>query len=129
MFGLIKKIFVRLLVSIVNACNHTKCVSLSNQRYVSQPALINLHPNDNSEEFHYYPFVVKLDRCVGSCNAFNDLSIRVWVPNKTEDLNLSLFNVIREISESKILSKDMSCKCKCRFDGRKCNLTQWWNND
>ena len=77
MFGLIKKILVRLLISIVNACNHTKRVPSSNQKYVSQPTLINLHPNDNSQEFHYYPFVVKLDRCVGSCNAFNDLSIRV----------------------------------------------------
>ena len=77
MFGLIKKILVRLLISIANACNHTKRVSLSNLKDVSQPALINLHPNENSQEFHYYPFVVKLDRCVGSYNAFNDLSIRV----------------------------------------------------
>ena len=23
----------------------------------------------------------------------------------------------------------MSCECKCRFDGRKCNPYQWWNND
>ena len=25
-------------------------------------------------QFHYYPFAVKLDRCVGSCNTLNDLS-------------------------------------------------------
>ena len=24
----------------------------------------NLHPNGYSQEFHYYPFPVKLDRCV-----------------------------------------------------------------
>ena len=23
----------------------------------------------------------------------------------------------------------MSCECKCRFDGRKFNSDQWWNND
>ena len=23
----------------------------------------------------------------------------------------------------------MSCKCKCRFDGRKCNSDEWWNNN
>ena len=22
----------------------------------------------------------------------------------------------------------MSCKCKCRFDGIKCDSNQWWNN-
>ena len=33
-----------------------------------QPTHINLHPNEYSQEFQYYPFAVKLDRCVGSCN-------------------------------------------------------------
>ena len=42
-----------------------------------------LHPNEYSQEFHYYPFAVKLDRCVGSCNPLNDLSNKVCVPNKT----------------------------------------------
>ena len=23
----------------------------------------------------------------------------------------------------------MSCECKYRFDGRKCNTDQWWNNN
>ena len=30
MFGIIEKIFIGLLTRIVNASNHTKCVSLSN---------------------------------------------------------------------------------------------------
>ena len=34
--------------------------------YITQPTLINLHPNEYSQEFPYYPYVVKLDRCVGS---------------------------------------------------------------
>ena len=34
--------------------------------YVSiQPTLINLYPNEYRQEFHYHPFAVKLDRCVG----------------------------------------------------------------
>ena len=41
---------------------------LSNQKCMIQPTFINLHPNEYSQEFHYYPFAVKLDRCVGSCN-------------------------------------------------------------
>ena len=68
MFGLIKKIFIRLLTGLVNGSNHTKCVLLSNQKCMIQPTLINLHPNEYSQEFHYYPFAVKLDRCVGSRN-------------------------------------------------------------
>ena len=50
-----------------------------------QLTLIDLHSNECSQELHYYPFVVKLDRCVRSCNTLNDLSDKVCVPNKTED--------------------------------------------
>ena len=52
MFELIKKIFIGLLTDIVRASNHRKYVSLSNQKCIIQPALINLHPNEYSQEFH-----------------------------------------------------------------------------
>ena len=45
------------------------------------------------QEFQYYPFVVKLDRCVGSSNTINDLSNKVGVPNKAKRLNVYLKNV------------------------------------
>ena len=89
-----------LLISIVNASNHAKCVLLSNQKCMTQPTLINLHPKEYSQEFHYYIFAVELDRYVGSCNTLNDLC----VPNKVEDLNLSVFNIIIGIHESKTLA-------------------------
>ena len=73
--------------------------------------------------------MVKLDRCVGSCNALNDLSNKLCVPNKTEDLNLSMFNMITGINESKTSTNHISCEYKCKFDGRKCNSDQWCNND
>ena len=126
---LIKKIFIGLLTGIVSTSNHTKCVSLSNQKFVIQLTLINLHPNEYSQEFHCYPFVVKLDRFVESCNTLNDLSNKVCVPNKIEDLNLSVFNMITGINESKTLTKPLSCTSKCKFDGRKCNSDQCWNNN
>ena len=62
MLGLIKKIFIGLLTGLVNASNHTKCISLSNQKCEIQPTLINSYPDKYKQEFHYYPFSVKLDR-------------------------------------------------------------------
>ena len=44
-FALIKKIIIGLLGSIINASNHTKRVSLSDQKWMIQPSLINLHRN------------------------------------------------------------------------------------
>ena len=129
MLEITKKIFIVLLTRIFNACNHTKCVSLRNQKCEIQPILINLHPNEYSQELHYYPFEVKLDKCAGSCYTINDLSNKVCVPNKTENLNLSVFNMITGINESKTLTKHISCKCKCRFDETKCKSNQSWNNN
>ena len=82
MFGLIKNIFIGLLTGLVNGSNHTKWILLSNRKCMIQPTLINLHPKEHSQEFHCYPFEVNLDRCVGSCNAQNDSSNKVCIPNK-----------------------------------------------
>ena len=64
-----------------------------------QPTLITLHVKEYRYKFHYYLFAVKLDRCVRICNTLNDLSNKVCVPNKTEDLNISVFNMITETNE------------------------------
>ena len=63
--------------------------------------------------FHIYP----LDRCVESYNTPNDLCNKVCVLNK----NGTVFKMITGITESKILTKHVSYKCKYEFDGRKCN--------
>ena len=53
MFGLVKKFFIGLLTVIVSRYNHTKCVSMSHQECMIQPPLIDLHPNEYSQELHY----------------------------------------------------------------------------
>ena len=75
--------------------------------------------------------MVKLDRCFGSCNTLIELLNKACNPNKREDLNLSVFSIITGINESKILTKHISCECKCKFDWgkKKCNSNQWWNNN
>ena len=49
------------------------------------------------------------------------MSNKVCVTNKTHDLNLSVFNIFMGINELKTLAKHISCECKCKFDGWKCN--------
>ena len=127
MFVLIKKIFIAILTGIVNGSDHTKRVLLSNQICEIQPALIILHPNEYCQEFHYHPFAVNLDRCKENRNTLNDSSIKLCVPNKAEDLNIIVFNMITVINEWQTLTKHLSCECKCKFDGTKCRSNQWWN--
>ena len=49
--------------------------------------------------------------------------------NKTQDLNLTMFNMIIGINGSKSLAKNISWECKSRFNGKKCNSDQGWNNN
>ena len=120
--------FILLLTGRGNASDHTSGIFLSNQKCEIQPNLINLRPNEYIQELHCYSFEVKVNRCVGICNTFNDLFNKLCVLNKTEDLNLRVFNIIKGINKLKTLAKHISCGCKCKFDGRKCNSNQWWNN-
>ena len=48
--------------------------------------------------------MVKLDKCIWSCSTLNDLSNKVCIPNKTEDLNIHVFNMITNKKWIKILT-------------------------
>ena len=77
---------------------------------MTQSTFIDLHPNEYIEGFPYYPFEVNLDKCLGICNAMNDLSNKICVSNKRKDFNLSAFDMITEINESNTLTKHISCE-------------------
>ena len=42
---------------------------------------------------------------------------KTCTPNKTEDLNLSVFFLIKSRNKSETLAKRISCECKLKFDG------------
>ena len=50
--------------------------------------ITNLNPDKYNQGLYYYPFMVKLDRCNGSCNTLDDLSKRICNTNKVEHFNL-----------------------------------------
>ena len=47
--------------------------------------------------------MINLDRCNGSCNTLDNPSSGRCVPNKTDDVNLSVFDMIIRINELKTL--------------------------
>ena len=101
--------FIGLLTSSFNDSNHTKCVSISNQKCTIKPDVINLHTSEYTQGFHYYPFVVNLNRCFRRCNTLIDLTNKVCVPNETEeDLNLSVFKAyINEIVNVNLMVENL----------------------
>ena len=125
MFKLIQQMitassFSRSFANIVNTPAPARCVSLNYQQYMTQPTLINLHPNE------YIEGRITLQLQLIQIVTWEVLillmiyPIKECVPNKTEDLNFSVFNMKREKNESKMLAKHKSCECIDKFDGRKC---------
>ena len=53
-----------------------------------------------------------------------DLNPDISVPNKTKDLNIKVFNMIKKINEVKTLIKHISRDYKCRFISTTCNSNQ-----
>ena len=73
--------------------------------------------------------MISLNKCTESCNAVDELSTKLYVSSKTNDINVKVFNMIIRMHETKTLVKHISCDCKCKFNSRTCNSNQKWNND
>ena len=95
MFGVIKKMFIVLSISICNTSNYKKCVSLSNQKCLVQPVLVNLHPNEYSRKLHYHLFQLN-QRHLLKIVILLMTYLTKYVVKKTKDLNIHVFNVITE---------------------------------
>ena len=72
----------------------TKYVSLNNERCLARPNPIDLNP----DKLYYYRLMFCLGSCNESCNTLDDLSVKTCLPNKTENVNLNVFNMITGIS-------------------------------
>ena len=62
----------------------------------------------NSFEFKYYPFITRLDKLNESINSVDDLCTIIWLPSKTKDMNVKVFNITRNRIEKKILVKHIT---------------------
>ena len=119
MFGFFKKIYLSDYYLALLGLLATRNVSLSNQKCVTEPTIINLHPNVYTQGLCYYPFVFNLD--VSEVVILLMTCLKRYVFQAKQDLNIIVFKMITGINELKTLPKHISYECKCKFDGRKCN--------
>ena len=77
--------FIRLLIFsgsltiINNASNHSKCISLYNQQYMTQHTLLIFILMKTINDCN--PFLINLDRCTGGCNTLDYLFNRICFLN------------------------------------------------
>ena len=67
-------------------------MSLNKKPCFARSNLIDLNPDEITQRMSHYTFMINLDWCNGSCNTLDDLSIRIFVSNKTLDV---VFNVLK----------------------------------
>ena len=103
------------------ARDRAKCPFLNDEPCMVRPTLIDMNPN----ELKYYPFMIVLNKCAGSCNV---LSLKMCVPKETKDINVKEVNMITNKDEAKAMTKQIPCECKCKFNSTTCNSKQKLNN-
>lgn len=72
---------------------------LNNGLFITRLSFIDL----DSIELSQYPFMISLEKCYKSYSTLDDSSATICVPNKTDDVNVSVSNMIIEIAEAKRL--------------------------
>ena len=119
MFSFIKQMFIVLLSFSESLV--TKCLFLNDELCMVRPTLIDMNP----VELKYYPFMISLNKCTGSCSV---LSPKICVPKEAKDINVRAFNMITNKNESKAIIEHISCGCKYKFNSTACNSKQKGNN-
>ena len=121
MFGFVKQIFVSVMMFF--GCNWpsvnslSKFISMNNQECKVRQQIVNV----NSEETVLFPFSIKTSKCNGSGNNINDPYAKLCVSDDVKNLNVTAFNLMPRIKETRHREWHETCKCKCRLDSSVCN--------
>ena len=70
--------------------NYFQCMSMNNQKCMSRPKIMDLNPN----ELVFCPYLIKINKCSGLCNNFNDPFAKLCVPDIVKNIKVKvMFNV------------------------------------
>ena len=90
------------------------------QKCKIRPDIINV----NNKEPILYPFKIKMNRRVGSCNTINDPYAKTFFANNIENIGLKVFNLLSQNNETINIEEHKSCKCKCKLNKDACSNKQ-----
>ena len=64
----------------------------------------------------FYPYTVSVNKCGGSWNTIDDRYAQVCVLTKVKHINVTVFNLMSVVNETRFLVQHQSCECKCRLN-------------
>ena len=74
-----------------------------------------------------YPYKIKIDKCIGSCNDKDNLYFKVCLPGSVKNITEKYFDLISQNTVFKNISFHKNCKCGCLLDEKVCNNLRRWN--
>ena len=80
-------------------------------------------------DYMTFPYKIKVDKCVGSCNDVESPYFKVCLPDSVKNISVKVFNLISRKNALNNVSFHESCKCNCLLDEKVCNDKQRWNKD
>ena len=109
-------------MSVSSVLTVKNCLLLNNQECKVRKVIA-----DN--DYTTYPYKIKVDKCVGSCNDLNNPYFKVCLPDVVKNISVKSFDLISKKNVLKTISFHQNCKCSCLIDEKVCNNKQKWNKD
>ena len=104
-----------------------ECVSVVNQKCM--PRLKILDVNEGVGEALFYPYNVIVNKCIGSCNTFDNPMAKLCASGIVKRVNMQVYNFLMRLNETRYVLWHESCKCVCKLNSSVCNNKQIWNDD
>ena len=111
MFNIIKKTVI-LIISTPLISGY--CLLLKNQVCKVRKVIA-----DN--DYMTFPYKIKVDKCIGSCNDKNNPYFKVCLPDSIKTIRVKSFDLISKKNVLKTISFHQNCKCGCLLDEKVCN--------
>ena len=120
MFSLIKKAVILVLMSVSSVMTNKNFLLFKNQECKVRKIII-----DN--DYITFPYKIKVDKCVGSCNDVENPYFKVSLPDGVKNISVKVFDQVSRKTFLKNVTFHESCKCGCLLDEKVCNNKQKWN--
>ena len=122
-----KMMLINLVVCLFSAfqIKSLECMSTIYQKCMSRPKIIDV----NANEPVFYPYSIRINKCIGSCNNINDPFAKLCILDVVKNINVKVFNLMSRINEMRGIVCHETCKCVCRLTEAICNAKQVWNKD
>ena len=68
------------------------------------------------DDYITFPYKIKVDKCIGSCNDRNNPYFKVCLPDSIKNISIKIFDLISKKNVFKNISFHQSCKCGFLLD-------------